>query len=151
MASAARNVSEPPQQLWLDVARPIQPRLPRDRGTPQPRQPRADASQDQMELRMSAAAPLVQPTPAIPKPRPADRLAASQVEAPSGRPSFVKWLLAQSKCGGAVGDLAKAARADTQFPRDGSADDVRMRFGKAGADGDAYAALDDAERAYDRL
>jgi hypothetical protein len=50
--------------------------------------------------------------------------------------------------------LARRARqggeARRLFPRDGSADDVRARFSSVGADGDAFEALDDAERAYER-
>ena len=66
-------------------------------------------------------------------------------------PNFLAWLREQAKSGGAIGELAKAARLDPSFPKKGSADDVRARFGRFGADGDAYAALEDAERAYDRL
>jgi hypothetical protein len=67
------------------------------------------------------------------------------------RPCFVAWLREQAKSGGAIGELAKAARLDPSFPKKGSADDVRARFCRLGADGDAYVALDDAERAYDRV
>ena len=105
----------------------------------------------QMELRMHRPAPLAMTMRVV---------AAPVVEAPTlpihtepaaqARPCFVTWLLGQSKSGGTVGELAKAARADRLFPRTGNAEDVRALFGKAGADGDAYAALEDAERAYDR-
>jgi hypothetical protein len=151
--NAART--EPPQQLWLDVARPIQP-APSLRGRASPAR---RASEDQawlgaqMELRMSARlAPLV----AAPCEAPAVPIAKAPAplvpEAPiaDARPCFVTWLLGQSKSGGTVGELAKAARADRLFPRTGSAEEVRVRFDRAGADGDAYAALEDAERAYDR-
>ena len=77
-------------------------------------------------------------------------LAAPEPVTAAARPCFVTWLLGQSKAGGTVGELAKAARADRLFPRTGSAEDVRARFARAGADGDAHAALEDAERAYDR-
>jgi len=66
-------------------------------------------------------------------------------------PSFASWLLDQTARKGIIGELAKAARTDRQFPKKGSADDVRARFSAVGADGDAFEALDDAEREYDRL
>lgn len=139
------------QQLWLDVARPIQPRPVRGRPAPA-RPPQPGEPAPQMELRM-AVAPR---KPAAPE-RNADTIAeartlpacAAPIEGP--RPCFATWLLGQSKSGGAIGELAKAARVDRLFPRAGDADIVRLRFDKVGADGDAYAALDDAERAYDRL
>lgn len=154
MASAAPEAPDRPRQYWLDVARPIQPRLPGDRPAPRAR-PRAEDAQAgrQMELRMVAPAP-----PAVPPVIAAPGVAAkAEVQSKAAVPivppplSFVKWLLAQNKRGGAIGDLAKAARLDPLFPKDGNADAVRARFSKAGADGDAFAALDDAELAYDRL
>jgi len=75
---------------------------------------------------------------------------AIEVREAAERPCFVTWLLGQGKSGGTVGELAKAARGDRMFPRRGSVEDVRALFDAAGADGDAHAALDDAERAYDR-
>jgi hypothetical protein len=101
---------------------------------------------------------MVAPSPApIAPPRAATPDAAEKAPHPvirdapmvTERPCFVTWLLGQSKSGGTIGELAKAARADPFFPRKGSAEAVRAHFGKAGADGDAYAALEDAERAYD--
>ena len=47
--------------------------------------------------------------------------------------------------------MAKAAKLDRLFPKNGTVDDVRARFSAAGADGDAFMALDDAEHEYDRL
>jgi hypothetical protein len=151
--------STPPRQYWLDVARPIQTRLPHDRPAllrPQRRADDAHAGR-QMELRMVAPAPPAAPTPIVAplivlkaQPRPDVMM---QTPTPVTPPplTFVKWLIAQNRSGGAIGDLAKAARLDPLFPKDGSADAVRARFSKAGADGDAFAALDDAELAYDRL
>lgn len=63
---------------------------------------------------------------------------------------FGEWLLAQAKRPGLLGELAKAAKLDRSFPKGGSADAVRDRFSAVGADGDAFEALDDAEREYDR-
>ncbi|MBW8745071.1 MAG: hypothetical protein JF628_12155 [Sphingomonas sp.] len=77
------------------------------------------------------------------------RMARTAVPAVETRASFGEWLLKQAKPG-ALGDLAKAARLDRQFPKRGSADDARVHFSAVGADGDAFAALEDAEREYDR-
>jgi hypothetical protein len=76
-----------------------------------------------------------------------DRPAA--VHAGQPRP-FAAWLIDQSRQPGTLGELAKAAKLDRSFPKAGSADDVRARFSAAGADGDAFEALDDAEREFDR-
>jgi hypothetical protein len=162
MASAAPDQSRP-QQQWLDIARPIQSRHPRQRAVLRSRQQRDDAlAALQMELRMSAPVPasVAPPAPAaVRAPTVQDAEPSYAVAAPTlpaapiqpVRPCFVAWLREQSKSGGAIGELAKAARLDPSFPKKGSADDVRARFGRLGADGDAYAALEDAERAYDRL
>ena len=107
------------------------------------------------------------PLPVSPDPAPATAAVASAIQSANLRevaaapavaipavppPScFVTWLRAQGKSGGAIGELAKAARLDPMFPKTGSPDMVRTRFSQVGADGDAYAALEDAERAYDRL
>jgi hypothetical protein len=56
----------------------------------------------------------------------------------------------QTKRSGTLGELAKAAKLDRSFPKSASADDVRRRFCAAGADGDAFEALDAAEREFDR-
>jgi hypothetical protein len=66
------------------------------------------------------------------------------------RPAFTVWLRTQTKRTGVIGDLAKAAQGDRLFPKTGSADDVRARFSAVGADGDAFEALDYAEREFDR-
>jgi hypothetical protein len=64
---------------------------------------------------------------------------------------FGAWLLGQAKRPGSLGELAKAVKLDRGFPKSGSVDDVRRHFGSIGAEGDAFEALDDAEREYDRL
>ncbi|WP_404711436.1 hypothetical protein [Sphingomonas sp. MMS24-J13] len=145
--------SDGPCQLWLDVARPIQTR---PRVTPEQRERRAKSDfvasvGSQMELRMVAAPAVVAPaeTPPPIRARPKTEYAAP-LEAPRA-PSFAAWLLNQTKQSGTLGELAKAAKLDRLFPRTGSADDVRARFSAAGADGDAFEALDDAERTFDRL
>ena len=147
-----------PQQLWLDVARPVQPRPLRARRTRIARSAVQTAA-SQMELRIPTPLPVsdeqlrvpdrpiaTEPAPAVPRlPSVGGEPAATQ------RPCFATWLLDQNRAPGLIGELARAGRADTRFPRKGSADDVRAYFGKMGADGDAYSALDDAERAYDRM
>jgi hypothetical protein len=159
MAVAAQG--EPPLQYWLDVARPIQPRPVGERRA-RARPPRSDMppASPQMELRMAAAAPAAAVPAMVPVPAPAPlgveavmetaAPAGRETPAPRARPCFVAWLRDQGKSKGAIGELAKAARIDPLFPRNGSADDVRARFYQAGADGDALEALEDAERAYDR-
>jgi hypothetical protein len=95
------------------------------------------------------AAP-VEPMP-LTRARPKTEVAAPPVTYPGQPQSFAAWLLGQSKQSGTLGELAKAAKLDRLFPRTGSADDVRARFSAGGADGDAFEALDDAERIFDRL
>jgi hypothetical protein len=82
----------------------------------------------------------------------ADHIAVPREPAQPDEPvPFAAWLLDQSKRSGTLGELARAAKLDRAFPGSGSADDVRARFNAAGADGDAFEALDDAEREYDQL
>jgi len=64
---------------------------------------------------------------------------------------FGLWLLAQQGQSGWIGDLAKAAKADRHFPRDGGPDDVRAHLTKAQADSDMFEAVDDAERLWRAL
>ncbi len=47
-----------------------------------------------------------------------------------------------------IDQIANQARADRAFPREGSADQVRAHLNKQQADGDAFAAIDDAEIDY---
>ena len=79
------------------------------------------------------------PTVAPPPPAPA------LLEAEADREPFGTWLLRQTKRDGWVGDLAKGAKADRTFPKNGSPDDVRKHIHKQGADGDMFEAVDDAE------
>lgn len=137
-----------PQQYWLDMERPIQPRPPRERQARGKERPKDTLLADaQMALRMTAR-PVAKA--AIARPAPPPHVPAEPAPEVEARPCFVMWLRDQSKRKDAIGELAKAVRTDPAFPRAGSADDVRSRFGKVGADGDAFAALEDAERAYDR-
>lgn len=61
------------------------------------------------------------------------------------RPAFGAWLLKQRDRGDWVDGIADAARADRAFPRNGDTEAVRKRLREMGADGDAFAALEDAE------
>lgn len=137
------------RQLWLDVDRPIAVKPRRDRVAS--RTLRTAAPSDQMEFRMVPAA-----KPPVPSP-PIERSVAVPATVPGSVPDgslaepFGTWLLEQAKRLGMVGELAKAVRLDRRFPKTGSADAVRRYFGSIGAEGDAFEALDDAEREYDRL
>jgi len=66
-------------------------------------------------------------------------------EAPTPRETFGRWLLKQRERGDWVDGLADAARADRSFPKDGDPEAVRGHLRKQQADGDAFAAIDDAE------
>jgi uncharacterized protein YozE (UPF0346 family) len=58
---------------------------------------------------------------------------------------FGRWLLTQRDRGDWVDDLATAARADRSFPKDGDPEAVRKHLRGQQADGDVFAAVDDAE------
>jgi hypothetical protein len=98
----------------------------------------------------SAAKPVLYP----PVEKPAPVLAAVRIGpgvlSPASEP-FGAWLINQAKRPGTIGELARAIKLDRKFPKSGSADDVRRHFGSIGAEGDAFEALDDAEREYDRM
>ncbi|MDB5682635.1 MAG: hypothetical protein JWM75_333 [Sphingomonas bacterium] len=110
---------------------------------------------EQLELRIDDPMPSPLPPPPSPPPlaRPtlvaAARVDPVAVEPPSGlaeAPSFGHWLIAQKARGDWIDDLAAAARRDPAFPRAGSADAVRAHLSRAGAEGDMFEAVDDAER-----
>ena len=62
--------------------------------------------------------------------------------------SFGTWLLTQITEDGWIGDLAKAAKADRSFPRNGDPDAVRLHLSSKQADSDMFEALDAAEIAW---
>lgn len=66
-------------------------------------------------------------------------------DAPAEPVLFGRWVLEQSDRGGFIGELATAAKADRQFPKDGDPEAVRKRLSSLGADPDMHEALDDAE------
>jgi hypothetical protein len=80
-------------------------------------------------------------------PAPADSRLRDQgrAEAPAERGPFGRWLLRQENRGGAIGDLARCARLDPGFPKEGDPEAVRKRLATVMADGDMWEALDDAE------
>jgi hypothetical protein len=59
--------------------------------------------------------------------------------------AFGRWLLTQRDRGDWVDGIAEAARADRTFPRDGDPEAIRAHLRKQQADGNAFAAIDDAE------
>ena len=67
------------------------------------------------------------------------------------RESFGAWLLTQRERDDWIAELVTAARADRQFPRNGTPDAVRQRLSEMGAEGDMFERVDDAERAWSSL
>jgi uncharacterized protein YozE (UPF0346 family) len=63
----------------------------------------------------------------------------------SDRIAFGRWLLTQRERGDWVDTLADAARSDARFPKDGDPEAVRTHLRAQQADGDVFAAMDDAE------
>ena len=63
---------------------------------------------------------------------------------------FGSWLVTQTCRSGWISDLAKAAKADRGFPRDGDPDAVRAHLSGKQADSDMLEAVDDAERIWFR-
>lgn len=59
--------------------------------------------------------------------------------------TFGAWLRSQVDREGFVGQLVDAAKADRQFPRAGSPEDVRRRLREMQADGEMFDAVDEAE------
>jgi hypothetical protein len=58
---------------------------------------------------------------------------------------FGQWLLAQKDRGDWIDGIAAAARADRSFPTTGDPEAVRKHLRGQQADGDVFAAIDDAE------
>ena len=61
---------------------------------------------------------------------------------------FGRWLLAQIGQDGVIGDLARAAKADSKFPRDGDFGAISGRLNELQAEGEMHVALEDAEAAW---
>ncbi len=64
------------------------------------------------------------------------------------RQTFGRWLLSQSGEPGLIGRLGAAAVSDRGFPKDGTPEKVHARLVEVQADGDLFAALEDAELAW---
>jgi hypothetical protein len=58
---------------------------------------------------------------------------------------FGAWLLTKKDDDGLLGQLAAGAAADRRFPRNGDPEAVRKHLSQMQADGDMFAAVDDAE------
>lgn len=67
-----------------------------------------------------------------------------RVESPVERGPFGRWLVRQPGRG-LLARLVKAARADPKFPLEGDPEAVRARLRECGADGNMFAAVDEAE------
>ena len=61
---------------------------------------------------------------------------------------FVQWFLKQRDKPGLIGQVAAGATADRSFPRSGHIDVVRQHLSSMQAEGDMFAALDDAQTAW---
>lgn len=61
------------------------------------------------------------------------------------KPAFGQWLLTQKDRSDLVGQLAGGAVADRRFPRTGDPEAVRKHLSAMQAEGDMFAAVDDAE------
>ncbi|WP_374549308.1 hypothetical protein [Sphingobium yanoikuyae] len=59
--------------------------------------------------------------------------------------AFGAWLLKQTGRDDWIGTLAKQAKGDPKFQKSLKPDDLRKRLHDAGAEGDTFEALDDAE------
>ncbi|WP_122928815.1 MULTISPECIES: hypothetical protein [Sphingobium] len=59
--------------------------------------------------------------------------------------AFGAWLLKQAGRDDWIGTLAKQAKNDPKFQKSLTPDDLRKRLHDAGAEGDSFEALDDAE------
>lgn len=58
---------------------------------------------------------------------------------------FGVWLLKQAKRDGLIGQLAAGAAVDRKFPKAGDPEAVRKHLSAMQAEGDMFAAVDDAE------
>jgi uncharacterized protein YozE (UPF0346 family) len=61
------------------------------------------------------------------------------------KPAFGHWLMTQKDRSDLVGQLAIGAVADCRFPHNGDPEAVRKHLSAMQAEGDMFAAVDDAE------
>jgi len=59
--------------------------------------------------------------------------------------SFARWLIRQASREDAIGALAKDAKRDPGFPKEGDVEAVRRRLREIQAEGETFAVVDDAE------
>jgi hypothetical protein len=71
-----------------------------------------------------------------------DGIETQYAEAPL---AFGAWLLKQDIRGDIVGELARSAKADRRFPKQGTPEQVHAHLQAAQADGNTWAALEEAE------
>lgn len=64
---------------------------------------------------------------------------------PEQKTTFGQWLMTQKERSDLVGQLASGAVADRRFPRNGDPEAVRKHLSAMQAEGDMFAAVDDAE------
>lgn len=68
--------------------------------------------------------------------------------ASAAKPPFGQWLIEQEKREGVIGELARHAKADRSFPRNGTIKDVWKRLNTMQVEGDLYDAMEEAELDY---
>ena len=61
------------------------------------------------------------------------------------KPAFGQWLMTQKDRSDLIGQLAAGAVVDRRFPRNGEVAAVRTHLSAMPAEGDMFAAVDDAE------
>lgn len=61
------------------------------------------------------------------------------------KPPFGRWLMQQENREGMVGELAKHAKADRYFPKDGGLKEAWGRLNAIQVEPDMYAAMEEAE------
>lgn len=64
---------------------------------------------------------------------------------PPAKLAFGAWLIGMKNSSGLIGQLAAGAAADRRFPKNGGPEEVRKHLSAMQADGDMFAAIDDAE------
>ncbi len=72
-------------------------------------------------------------------------MAYDQDDEQESKPAFGAWLMTQKDRGDLVGQLATGAATDRRFPRAGDPEAVRRHLSAMQAEGDMFAAVDDAE------
>jgi len=61
---------------------------------------------------------------------------------------FGRWLISQVSREDAIGALARSAKADSKFPKDGGFEAISGRLNELQAEGEMHVALEDAEAAW---